>query len=143
MYHCNAILLQYLRRYLNGSYRLCCYYPYHRRGKREENQCIDVCTGNPVHLKIHFSIIFKFSKACLKNYGAVAPKTALPYGRDSCIAWNHCYIFITSVGPDLWYKEQTTCVLRLNFRTFMETPFALNSLPLRQRARWRVRSQVS
>ena len=25
----------------------------------------------------------------------------------------------------------------------METPFALNSLPLRQRARWRVRSQVS
>ena len=75
--------------------------------------------------------------------GAVAPKTALPYGRDSCIAWNHCYIFITSVGPDLWYKEQTTCVLLLNFRTFMETPFALNSLPLRQRARWRVRSQVS
>ena len=44
---------------------------------------------------------------------------------------------------DLWYKEQTTCVLLLNFRTFMETPFALNSLPLRQRARWRVRSQVS
>ena len=36
-----------------------------------------------------------------------------------------------------------TCVLLLNFRTFMETPFALNSLPLRQRARWRVRSQVS
>ena len=64
-------------------------------------------------------------------------------GGDSCIAWNHCYIFITSVGPDLWYKEQTTCVLLLNFRTFMETPFALNSLPLRQRARWRVRSQVS
>ena len=25
----------------------------------------------------------------------------------------------------------------------METPFALNSLPLRQRARWRIRSQVS
>ena len=44
---------------------------------------------------------------------------------------------------DLWYKEQPTCVLLLNFRTFMETPFALNSLPLRQRARWRVRSQVS
>ena len=36
---------------------------------------------------------------------------------------------------DLWYKEQTACVLLLNFRTFMETPFALNSLPLRQRAR--------
>ena len=36
-----------------------------------------------------------------------------------------------------------TCVLLLNFRTFMETPFALNSRPLRQRARWRVRSQVS
>lgn len=26
-------------------------------------------------------------------------KTAIPYGRDSCIAWNPCYIFITSVGP--------------------------------------------
>ena len=33
---------------------------------------------------------------------------------------------------DLWYKEQTTCVLLLSFRTFMETPFTLNSLPLRQ-----------
>ena len=43
----------------------------------------------------------------------------------------------------LWHESQTTCVLLLNFRTFMETPFALNSLPLRQRARWRVRSQVS
>ena len=43
----------------------------------------------------------------------------------------------------LWYESQMTCVLLLNFRTFMETPFALNSLTLRQRARWRIRSQVS
>ena len=43
----------------------------------------------------------------------------------------------------LWHESQTTCVLLLNFRTFMEKPFALNSLPLRQRARWRIRSQVS
>ena len=74
--------------------------------------------------------------------GAVAPKTALPYGRDSCFAWNRCHIFMKKAW-NLWHESQTTCVLLLNFRTFMETPFALNSLPLRQRARWQVRSQVS
>ena len=74
--------------------------------------------------------------------GAVAPKTALPYGRDSCIAWNRCHIFMKKAW-NLWHESQTTCVLLLNFRTFMETPFALNSLTLRQRARWRIRSQVS
>ncbi|WP_205677399.1 hypothetical protein, partial [Anaerobutyricum soehngenii] len=31
--------------------------------------------------------------------GAVAPKTALPYGRDSCIAWNRCHIFTNKRGP--------------------------------------------
>ena len=30
--------------------------------------------------------------------GAVAPKTALPYGRDSCIAWNRCHIFTNKRG---------------------------------------------
>ena len=30
--------------------------------------------------------------------GAVAPKTALPYGRDSCIAWNRCHIFMNKRG---------------------------------------------
>ena len=69
-------------------------------------------------------------------------KQLLPYGRDSCFAWNRCHIFMKKAW-NLWHESQTTCVLLLNFRTFMETPFALNSLPLRQRARWRVRSQVS
>ena len=26
------------------------------------------------------------------------PKTALPYGRDSCIAWNRCHIFMNKRG---------------------------------------------
>ena len=69
-------------------------------------------------------------------------KQLLPYGRDSCFAWNRCHIFMKKAW-NLWHESQTTCVLLLNFRTFMETPFALNSLPLRQRARWRIRSQVS
>ena len=59
------------------------------------------CTGHAAAQapqEIHFSVIFKFSKACLKNYGAVAPKTALPYGRDSCIAWNRCHIFTNKRG---------------------------------------------
>ena len=30
--------------------------------------------------------------------GTVAPKTALPYGRDSCIAWNRCHIFMNKRG---------------------------------------------
>ena len=30
--------------------------------------------------------------------GAVAPKTALPYGRDSCIARNRCHIFMNKRG---------------------------------------------
>ena len=34
----------------------------------------------------------------MKNYGAVAPKTALPYGRDLCIAWNRCHIFTNKRG---------------------------------------------
>ena len=69
-------------------------------------------------------------------------KQLLPYGRDSCFAWNRCHNFMKKAWY-LWHESQTTCVLLLNFRTFMETPFALNSLPLRQRTRWRIRSQVS
>ena len=34
----------------------------------------------------------------VKKQGAVAPKTALPYGRDSCIAWNRCHIFTNKRG---------------------------------------------
>ena len=30
--------------------------------------------------------------------GDVAPKTALPYGTDSCIAWNRCHIFTNKRG---------------------------------------------
>ena len=32
----------------------------------------------------------------------------------------------------LWYGSQTTCVLLLDYRTFMSTPFAQNSLTLKQ-----------
>ena len=34
----------------------------------------------------------------LFNDGAVAPKTALPYGSDSWITWNRCHSFLNKRG---------------------------------------------
>ena len=31
-------------------------------------------------------------------FGAVAPKQLMPYGRDSCFAWNRCHIFLKKRG---------------------------------------------
>ena len=50
--------------------------------------------------------------------GAVAPKTALPYGRDSCIARNRCHIFMNKRGTygiiadDLRFNTQLSNVYR-------------------------------
>ena len=55
--------------------------------------------------------------------GAIAPKTALPYGRDSCIAWNRCHIFMNKLGTygiiadDLRFDTQLSNVYGNAIRT--------------------------
>ncbi len=52
MHHRNAILLQHLRRNLNGSYHIRGTQPDHRKSKRKESQHTHVRTGSTVHIEI-------------------------------------------------------------------------------------------
>ena len=52
MHHLNAILLQHLRRNLNGSYHIRGTQPDHRKSKRKESQHTHVRTGSTVCIEI-------------------------------------------------------------------------------------------
>ena len=63
--------------------------------------------------------------------GAVATKTAPTLWQG----FMHCMKSLPYFYENawyLWYGSQTTCVLLLDYRTFMSTPFAQNSLTLKQ-----------
>ncbi len=74
LHHCNAVHVQYFRRYRTGSHILCGNQPCNRKGKREEDQCPDVCTGSSVRTKICIDL-----KLCIvliyrmKNMGVASP----------------------------------------------------------------------
>ena len=52
MHHRNAILLQHLRRNLNGSHHIRGTQPDHRKSKRKESQRAHVRTGSIVYIEI-------------------------------------------------------------------------------------------
>ena len=67
--------------------------------------------------------------------GDVAPKTALPYGTDSCIAWNRCYIFTNKRGTygiiadDLRFTTQLSNVYGNAIRAKLATAQTTRSVP--------------
>ena len=50
--HCNAVYVQYFRRYRNGRYLLRCDQSYKRKSKGKENQRTDVCSYGSLYPEI-------------------------------------------------------------------------------------------